>query len=68
MRITIPVILLFLLLSACGHRTYHTVKVVKPRYHHSWYKDHKWRKKIQIGRFRIRLFEKQGVKTVKMKG
>ena len=57
-----------LLLGACSKHNYHTVKVKKPRYHHTWYKDHRWRKKIQVGRIRLRLFEKQGVKTAKMKG
>lgn len=46
----------------------HTVLVTKPRYHKSWYKDHRWRKKIKVGRIHIPLFEKQGVKKVRMKG
>ena len=59
----------FLLLSACrGNKTYHTVKVIKPIYHHGYYKNSVWHKKLQVGRIRIRWFEKQGVKTVKMKG
>ncbi|MEQ9591312.1 MAG: hypothetical protein RLN86_01875 [Cyclobacteriaceae bacterium] len=62
------IVLCFLVLSACSRHKYHTVKVKKPRIHHSWYKDHKWHKKIQVGRIRLRLFERQGVKTVKMKG
>jgi hypothetical protein len=59
-----------LLFGACGSsdKTYHTVKVIKPVYHHTWYKDSRWHKKLQVGRIRIRWFEKQGVKTVKMKG
>lgn len=59
-----------LVLGACGSsdKTYHTVKVTKPVYHHSWYKNSRWHKKLQVGRVRIRWFEKQGVKTVKMKG
>ena len=40
--------------------------VVKPRYHHSWYKNHTYKKKWHIGRIRIQP-EKQGVKRVKMK-
>jgi len=57
------------LLIACGAgKGYRTVKVTKPIYHHGWYKNSGWHKKIQIGRVRIRWFEKQGVKTVKMKG
>ncbi|NOT76399.1 MAG: hypothetical protein HOP08_15830 [Cyclobacteriaceae bacterium] len=60
---------IFLCLTACGggHK-YHTVKVAKPIYHHTWYKNSRWHKKIQVGRIRVRWFEKQGVKTVKMKG
>ena len=58
-----------LLLAACGiNKTYHTVKVAKPIYHHTWYKNSRWHNKIQVGRVRVRWFEKQGVKTVKMKG
>ena len=58
-----------LFLGACGgSKSYHTVKVTKPVYHHGWYKNSRWHKKIQVGRVRIRWFEKQGVKTVKMKG
>ncbi len=60
---------LFLMASCSAtDRTYHSMKVVKPRYHHTWYKDSKWHNKIQVGRIRVRLFEKQGVKSVKMKG
>ncbi|CAN5334961.1 hypothetical protein BH10BAC4_BH10BAC4_21000 [soil metagenome] len=61
---------LVLLLASCGgsNKTYHTVKVVKPVYHHGWYKNSRWHKKIQVGRVRVRWFEKQGVHTVKMKG
>lgn len=60
---------LCLLLGACGSsKGYHTVKVAKPIYHHTWYKHSRWHKKIQVGRIRIRWFEKQGVKTVRMKG
>ena len=61
---------LLMLLSACSSsgKTYHTVKVKKPIYHHGYYKDSRWHKKLQVGRIRIRWFEKQGVKTVRMKG
>ncbi|CAN5138789.1 hypothetical protein BH09BAC3_BH09BAC3_32090 [soil metagenome] len=58
-----------LLFGACSsNKTYHTVNVAKPIYHHGWYKNSRWHKKIQVGRVRIRWFEKQGVKSVKMKG
>jgi len=56
-----------LLLMSC-QPTYHTVQVTKPRLHKSWYKNHVYHKKIGIGRIRIKLFEKQGTKLVKMKG
>ncbi len=46
----------------------HTVKVKKPVYHHGYYKNSKWHKKLQVGRIRIRWFEKQGAKTVRMRG
>jgi hypothetical protein len=60
---------LMLLLGACGTgKTYHTVKVIKPINHHTWYKNSRWHRKIQVGRIRVRWFEKQGTKTVKMKG
>ncbi len=56
-----------LVLSACGSSDKaHSVKVTKPVYHHTWYKNSRWHKKIQVGRVRIRWFEKQGVKTVRM--
>lgn len=59
----------FLVLTACGSSGQsNNVKVAKPVYHHTWYKNSRWHKKIQVGRVRIRWFEKQGVKTVKMKG
>ena len=64
------VIGLLLMLSACSasDKTYHTIKVAKPIYHHTWYKNSRWHKKLQVGRIRIRWFEKQGAKTVRMKG
>jgi hypothetical protein len=46
----------------------HTVKVKKPIYHHGYYKDSRWHRKLQVGRIRLRLFEKQGAKTVRMRG
>ena len=42
--------------------------VVKPRIHKSWYKKSRWHKRIKVGRFQLRVFEKSGVKKVKMKG
>jgi hypothetical protein len=59
-----------LLLGSCSifDKSGHTVKVTRPVYHHGYYKDSRWHRKLQVGRIRIRWFEKQGVKTVKMKG
>jgi hypothetical protein len=58
-----------LLLGACGgSKNYHTVKVIKPINHKGYYKDSRWHTKLQVGRIRVRWFEKQGVKTVRMKG
>jgi hypothetical protein len=68
MRKILPAILLCFVLLSCGSKTYHTIKVSKPRYHHNWYKNHTHHKKIGIGRIRVRWFEKKGTKTVKMKG
>jgi len=61
-------LLILLCTAGCADKTYHTVMVVKPIYHKSWYKDSRWHKKIQVGRIRVRLFEKQGARAVKMKG
>jgi len=58
----------FFLLASCSQKNYHTVAVKKPRVHHTWYKDHKWHRKLQVGRVRVRWFEKQGAKTVRMRG
>ncbi len=60
------------LLGACspGSKTYHTVSVRKPIYHHTWYKKSRWHKK-QLGPLRVDLHpfgDKQGAKKVKMKG
>jgi hypothetical protein len=57
---------LAMLLGCSG--TEHTVKVIKPIYHHGYYKNSVYHKKLQVWRIRVRWFEKQGVKSVKMKG
>lgn len=62
----------FALLASCssGSKTYHTVRVHKPIYHHTWYKKSRWHKK-QLGPLRVDLHpfgDKQGLKKVKMKG
>jgi len=56
-----------LFLAACGG-TERTVKVVKPINHRGYYKNSVYHKKLQVWRIRVRWFEKQGVKTVKMRG
>jgi hypothetical protein len=56
--------------SCSGSKTYHTVRVYKPIYHHTWYKKSRWHKK-QIGPLRIDLHlfgDKQGAKRVRMRG
>jgi len=58
---------LLLLAGACTAAEPGGSTVVKPRYHHTWYKNHTYKKKWHIGRLRIQP-EKQGVKRVKMKG
>lgn len=68
MRLLLLLLAMVLFLGSCGPRTYHTMKVIKPIYHHTWYKNSRWHKKIQVGRVRVRLFEKQGARSVKMKG
>jgi uncharacterized protein YceK len=62
------VLIVLLLLSACGKHNYHTVEAKKPRYHKGWYKNSRFHTKLRVGRIHIRWFEKQGTKTVKMKG
>lgn len=43
-----------------------STEVVKPKYHHTWYKKHTYKRKWHIGRIYFHP-EKQGVKKVKMK-
>jgi hypothetical protein len=45
----------------------HTAEIAKPRLHKSWYKKSRWHKRIHIGRYQIRVFEKSGVKKVKVR-
>jgi hypothetical protein len=66
-RLLILLFLAFLTLTSCSKSTAGTSTVVKPKYHHSWYKNHVYKKKWQIGHILFRP-EKQGVKKVKMKG
>lgn len=44
----------------------HTIEVSKPRLHKSWYKKSRWHKRIHVGRYQLRVFERSGVKKVKM--
>lgn len=67
MRILILLCFLALAVSCRSGGSSHTVSVIKPKYHHTWYKNSKWHKKLQVGRIRVRWFEKQGTKTVRMK-
>ena len=67
MKKVLSVIFLFLVLISCSSKTYHAQDVAKPRYHKGWYKNHVYHKKIGVGRVRIKWFEKQGTKTVRMK-
>lgn len=65
MKTLFPFIFLALLLCACSKKS-GTYTAVKPRYHKTWSPNHTHKKKWHIGRINFR-FEKQGVKTVKMK-
>lgn len=60
-------VLIVIGLLAAGCMRGPTETVVKPRYHHAWYRNHIHNKKYQTGRLRVRFFEKQGVRKVKMK-
>ena len=55
-----------LMLTGCssGNST-KTTKAVKPRFHNTYYKKHVYYKHVRAGRIHLKLFEKQGVKTVK---
>lgn len=60
------VLILCCFLGACAtSNSAMAKKTVKPRFHKGYYKKHVYHKKLQWGRFRIRWFEKQGVKEVK---
>lgn len=61
----VSIITMSLLMSSCSLFNYPQTKIVKPRYHKSWYKDHVHRKRIEVGRIKIKLFEKQGTKKVR---
>ncbi|HRJ28605.1 MAG TPA: hypothetical protein PLV21_07615 [Cyclobacteriaceae bacterium] len=65
-KVILPALLLIFLLASCSKSASNT-KVVKPKYHHTWYKNHVYKKKWQVGRIKFQP-EKQGVKKVRMKG
>ncbi len=65
MRCSLLIVTLVALLCGCSSRG---TEVAKPRYHKSWYKNHKWNKKWKVGRIQVKPFEKQGTRKVKMKG
>lgn len=70
MKILAPATIAFLLLlTSCSvfDRNDRTVEVVKPRYHKTWPKKHRWHKKFHIWKFTFQMPEKGGVKKVKMK-
>jgi hypothetical protein len=65
-RVTILLILVLLTAaSSCSKKTSDGYTAVKPRYHHTWYKNHIYKKKWHIGRIQIKP-EKQGTKKVTM--
>lgn len=65
-RLTTYLLLIVLAVSwGCSSRG---TEVAKPRYHKSWYKNHKWNKRYKVWRIQVRPFERQGVRNVKMKG
>lgn len=66
MRKVIPELVLVIVFTSCSQQSAGTSKAVKPKYHHSWYKDHVYKKKWRVGRIKFEP-EKQGVKRVKMK-
>ena len=68
MKYVIALGLVSCMFACSGSQKGHFVSTKKPIYHHTWYKNSRWHNKLQVGRVRLRLFEKQGVKTVKMRG
>jgi hypothetical protein len=53
------------ILSSCSVFSSSGQKTVKPRFHRGYYKKHIYHKTPHVGRVQLRLFEKQGVKTVR---
>lgn len=66
-RILLMVILVGVLAS-CKSSGSTTTKAAQPRYHKGYYKKSIYFKHYRAGRVHIKLFEKQGAKTVKKKG
>ncbi|MBX7125991.1 MAG: hypothetical protein K1X47_09880 [Cyclobacteriaceae bacterium] len=63
---TALLIALLLLMESCALLGHPREVVPKPRYHHTWYKNHIYHKKLHIGRLRIKIMEKQGTRKVRM--
>ena len=66
-NLTYLLIVVSLVLTSCAKSTSSGKAVAKPRYHHTWYKNHVYKKKWHVGRIKFEP-EKQGTKKVKMKG
>ena len=59
-------VMLASVLTACGAKVGSTTtQAAKPRYHKGYYKKSIYFKHYRAGRVHIKLFEKQGAKTVK---
>ena len=61
----VSLILLCFVIASCSVFSSAGQKTVKPRFHHGYYKKHLYHKTPHVGRVQFRLFEKQGVKTVR---
>lgn len=58
--------LMSILLISCGVVAGpNAKKTVRPVYHKGYYKKHVYHKNYHVGRVQIKLFDKQGTKTVK---
>jgi len=66
-KIIFALLFCFLILPAYSQAKPGKGKVVKPRIHKTWYKNHIYKKKWKVGRIKFEP-QKQGVKRVKMKG
>ena len=64
-RILLLVFLTGVLTSCKSTSSGASTKAAQPRYHKGYYKKHTYFKHYRVGRVHIKLFEKQGTKTVK---